>query len=407
MGLQEHRKAKGSAGAVEVGNGNSRPVAVGFYTKKQNFLPSFLKVEVCQILTPPATLIRHAFFRTSHLFSGYFRYKESHNNGIENSKAMRIRRTAAALMLYFCSVHPVFGQSEAYSALVRQADSLFRHGEYQAAAHKFSESFAELGWRGYPEHRFTAARAWARAAMPDSAVSQLQKLMDKTDFLENKKDWMLEGDFTEIQTTFVWQRLMTKWQMKLDNAEKIRTNPLTLELEKIHRLDQYYRVTRDSVIALHGLKSPEMKDWIRRLMEQDSLNFLRVNEILEQYGWLGADQVSEKASTALWLVLQHADTNLEGQEKWLPVMRDAVRQGKAKASNLAYLEDRVLKNQGKPQRYGSQMYTDPVTQEFTMYPVEDPQNLDARRKSVGLGPIKDYLEQMGATWNPKNKGLKR
>ena len=158
---------------------------------------------------------------------------------------------------------------------------------------------------------------------------------------------------------------------------------------------------RDSVIELHGLKSPEMADWVRRLMMQDSVNYIRVNEILEQYGWLGTDVITESASTALWLVIQHADRNVTGQEKWLPVMREAVKAGKAKPGNLAYLEDRVLKNNGKPQRFGSQLYEDPSTGALLLYPVEDPDNLDARRKSMGLGPIQAYLDQVGAKISEK------
>ncbi|MEQ1746455.1 MAG: DUF6624 domain-containing protein [Saprospiraceae bacterium] len=305
-------------------------------------------------------------------------------------------RTLLFACLLFAT--PVLAQDPAYGLYVHQADSLFRLGEFRASATTFSQAFEVLGWRGVSDDRFTAARAWSRAGVPDSAIYQLQRLLDKTDFLDTKKDWMLEPDFAVIQNSFGWQRLMTQWNMKQEKMEKIRSNPLSIELEQIHFLDQYYRVKRDSVLEFHSLKSPEMQDWMRRWNLQDSLNYVRVNEILEQHGWLGPDEVTEYASRAFWLVLQHADRNLPGQEKWLPVMREAVQQGKAKAQDLAYLEDRVLKNQGKPQRYGSQMHTDPVTKEFLLYPVEDPANLDARRKSVGLGPIQHYLEQMGGAW---------
>jgi len=304
---------------------------------------------------------------------------------------------ARFFILLFFSV-PVFGQDTDYQMLVRQADSLFRQGEFRASAKKYTDAFEVLGWRGYSDDRFAAARAWSRADVPDSAVFQLKRLLDKTDFLDNNKNWMLEPDFVAIQNDFGWQRLITQWNLKQEKLEKTRANPLSIELEQIHYLDQYYRVKRDSVLEFHSPESPEMQDWMRRWILQDSLNYLRVNEILEKHGWLGPDEVTEYASRALWLVLQHADRNVKNQEKWLPTMREAVLAGKAKAADLAYLEDRVLKNQGKPQRYGSQMYTDPTTKEFVLYPVEDPANLDARRKAVGLGPIKNYLEQMGGTW---------
>ena len=304
-------------------------------------------------------------------------------------------------LFFFCLLifaTPLAGQNPDYIAFVQQADSLFQRGKPAASASAFSRAFEALGWRGYPGDRFTAAKAWALAGVADSAFFQLQRLLDKTDFLDKDDLWMLEPSFESLQNDLRWKRLTTQWHLKQERLERVRANPVSIELEKIHYLDQYFRQNRDSVIALHGLKSPEMKDWMHRWATQDSFNYLKVNEILEKYGWLGPDEVSELASTTLWLVIQHADFNLPAQEKWLPVMRDAVRAGKAKPGNLAYLEDRVLKNQGKPQRYGSQLYDDPVTGEFVLYPVEDPANINARRKSMELGPIQAYLDQTGAQW---------
>ncbi len=293
---------------------------------------------------------------------------------------------------------PVCGQYPAYQAFARQADSLYQLGEYAASANAFSKAFETFNWRGYPQDRFLAAKAWAYLGNADSAFFQLHSVLEKTDFLDKDDLWTLDPAFEQLQDKLPWQRLMIQWHSKQDRLAQIRNNPITVELEKIHDLDQYFRQKQDSVTELHGLNSPEMKDWMRRWNVQDSLNYLRVNEILETHGWLGTDEISEYAATGLWLVLQHADRNVPGQEKWLPVMREAVRLGKAKPANLAYLEDRVLKNTGKPQRYGSQFYTDPDTGALLLYPVEDPPNLDARRKSMKLGPIQNYLDQTGAKW---------
>ena len=47
---------------------------------------------------------------------------------------------------------------------------------------------------------------------------------------------------------------------------------------------------------------------------------------------------------------------------------------------------------GKPQRFGTQFHT--VDGEFVPLPIEDPDNLDARRQSVGLPPMAEYTKQM-------------
>ena len=56
------------------------------------------------------------------------------------------------------------------------------------------------------------------------------------------------------------------------------------------------------------------------------------------------------------MVIQHAD--LKTQQKYLPIMRDAVSKGKANVGSLALLEDRVALGMGKSQIYGSQIMQD-------------------------------------------------
>lgn len=73
---------------------------------------------------------------------------------------------------------------------------------------------------------------------------------------------------------------------------------------------------------------------------------------LDERGWLGPDVIGQTGNSTLFLVIQHAD--LVTQEKYLPMMREAVTKGNAKGSSLALLEDRVLIRNGKQQRYGSQ-----------------------------------------------------
>jgi len=65
------------------------------------------------------------------------------------------------------------------------------------------------------------------------------------------------------------------------------------------------------------------------------------------------------------------------------------------------MEDRMLMNAGKPQKYGTQAYSIVENGKTVIYiwPVENPDKLDALRKSAGLGTIESYLElvkQQGA-----------
>ena len=63
-------------------------------------------------------------------------------------------------------------------------------------------------------------------------------------------------------------------------------------------------------------------------------------------------------------------------------------------NDFVTMEDRMLMNSGKPQKYGTQAYSLVEDGKTVIYiwPVEDPDKLDALRKSVGLMPIESYLE---------------
>jgi hypothetical protein len=59
--------------------------------------------------------------------------------------------------------------------------------------------------------------------------------------------------------------------------------------------------------------------------------------------------------------------------------------------------------EGKKQIYGSQLTRNNMTGKYELWPVEDEENLDKRRASVGLEPIAKYLERIGVTYIPPKK----
>ena len=81
------------------------------------------------------------------------------------------------------------------------------------------------------------------------------------------------------------------------------------------------------------------------------------------------------------------------------MLREAVKNGKAKASYLALMEDRVLLAQGEKQIYGSQLQIDSETNQWVLEPMIDPDNVDKRRSEVGLKPLSEYLKYWDLTWD--------
>jgi hypothetical protein len=170
---------------------------------------------------------------------------------------------------------------------------------------------------------------------------------------------------------------------------------LRVELEHIHDLDQKDREN----IGAYGVGTAERDSVDRNMVRVDSLNMARVSAIIDSAGWLGPDEVGQKASGTLWLVIQHAPLPL--QERYLPELRLAVEEGKARAMDLAYLEDRVEMRNGRPQIFGSQI--EMKNGKAGLWSIRDEETVNDRRSSVGLGPLEDYAAQFGISWSPPEK----
>jgi hypothetical protein len=172
--------------------------------------------------------------------------------------------------------------------------------------------------------------------------------------------------------------------------------PLQNELMQILETDQQYRIQMDSVQKTYGNNSSQMRELLQKMRKQDSMNLVKVNAIIEEHGWLGPDRIGAQPYMAIFLVIQHADQLT--QEKYLPMMRVAVKRGDALARDLAFLEDRVALGQGKKQLYGSQFGLGADGKMYVL-PLEDPDNVDKRRQSVGLPAMAEYVKFFGATWD--------
>lgn len=172
---------------------------------------------------------------------------------------------------------------------------------------------------------------------------------------------------------------------------------LVAALDSIYTEDQNYRLQIDEIEKKYGWGSTEIKAHWKIIDEKDSVNLIKVKSILDKYGWLGADVVGKQGNLTLFLVIQHADQAT--QEKYLPVMREAVKNGKAQGSHLALLEDRVAIGQGKKQIYGSQIGTDMETKQYYVLPLSDPDNVDKRRTGVGLQPLAEYVQRWQIKWD--------
>ncbi|MBB6501909.1 DUF6624 domain-containing protein [Pedobacter cryoconitis] len=176
-------------------------------------------------------------------------------------------------------------------------------------------------------------------------------------------------------------------------ADTVLRASLTKQLQAIYEDDQKYRQQVEGISIRYGMASKEMNDLARKMDEMDSVNLVKVESVLDQYGWLGQRTIGEDGNAALYLVVQHADR--QTREKYLPLIRDAVRHQRALPSDLARMEDRILLGQDKKQRYGTQLGFDRKTGKYFLFPLEDPDHVEQRRAKMGLNSLSAYLGQFG------------
>ena len=311
------------------------------------------------------------------------------------------RQTSILLLLFFFSL--TFGQQEVskdYPDLIKKADAYYQSKDYKNAALAFSSAFKSNGWKGTPMDRYNAACAWSLAKVPDSAFFNLFRLANRMKFTDiNRLE--TDPDFKSLQTDKRWQTLLEVVHKNKDSAEVNFNKPVVRQLDSIFVEDQKYRLQLDEIeksVYLSAEQKSKEQQAIWKIIEQkDATNLIKVKAIIDKYGWLGPDEIGYQGNSTLFLVIQHS--NQATQEKYLPLMRDAVKNKKASGADLALLEDRILLGQGKKQIYGSQITMDSRTGQYMLSPIEDEINVNKRRAEVGLEPIEEYVKH----WNIKYK----
>ena len=296
----------------------------------------------------------------------------------------------------FISTQVSLGQSVEYYNLVKKADSLHNTKDFKASALTYSAAFKANGWTAISNDRYNAACSWALANNSDSSFFQLNRIATKANYI-NYGHITTDPDLNSLHEDLRWKPLLEIIKQNKEKAEANLNKPLVAELDSIYTEDQKYRLQIDEIEKKYGWESNQMKAHWKIINEKDSVNLIKIKSLLDKYGWLGTDVIGEQGNSTMFLVIQHSD--IATQDKYLPMMREAVKNGKAKGSSLALLEDRVALRKGKKQIYGSQIGRDNDTKLYYVSPLEDPDNVDKRRAKVGLEPLADYVNYWQIKWD--------
>jgi len=176
-------------------------------------------------------------------------------------------------------------------------------------------------------------------------------------------------------------------------------------LDTIWITEQRPITMRDSLMLIYGADSKAVKEQQERYEKNHIINEQKVKTILDNYGWPTKEMIGEQGNWTLCNVIQHADNDI--RIKYLPLMKQAVKDKKLEPRFLVRAEDRIATERGDPQIYGGQMKYYPKTKSFNLWPVFDPINIDKRRAEIGLDSIAVFLKnRFDFEWNLEEQ-LKR
>ena len=170
-----------------------------------------------------------------------------------------------------------------------------------------------------------------------------------------------------------------------------QSNPaLKAELERIMESDQAPRKEYVAALRAQHRDSVLIDRLVKTILHNDSVNTVRVTEILDTHGFPTLAEVGD-INIAVWAVIQHSDIALI--DKYMPQFLDAAKNGDLPKMYVATMYDRCEVWHGRPQKYGTQGTMD-ENGAFVPSDLLDQARVDEWRDEMGLPPLEEYIRKM-------------
>lgn len=208
---------------------------------------------------------------------------------------------------------------------------------------------------------------------------------------------MNDTDLNPLHSDKRWEELKIIVKQNKEELEEGFDKVLVTTLDSIYFDDQSSRNKIRSMEEKHGRGSKEMDAFWQTILKKDSINLLKVIKILDTKGWPGIELIGERGTSTLFLVIQHADQQI--QEKYLSMIEKAVADNNLPKRQFAMFYDRLLLRRGKLQIYGTQLAIDNKSKQPYVLPLKDPINVDKRRTDMGLNTMQENLNRWKLSWD--------
>ncbi len=170
--------------------------------------------------------------------------------------------------------------------------------------------------------------------------------------------------------------------IKRDRQVSIYDTVFYTRIEPLFQADQEVR---------HLLNKGLDEDSVLRVIhEVDSVNLIALKQLIAECGFPTLSRSGYKCCDYAALIAQHSPP--EYLHWFLEQAQAAADSGDFIPSWIAYMTDRDLTHQDKPQIYGTQGF--PLDGLTGMALIDDVEHLNERRRSMDLEPIEDYLPYM-------------
>lgn len=185
--------------------------------------------------------------------------------------------------------------------------------------------------------------------------------------------------------------------LEAERARQAALPPPADDAEKLIRMGQMDQVGRRVLTGVDlTLLPPDEIPAARKAMwapieKADAENLAALLEMVPPEGWFLKSRYGEKAAGAAFHIIQHSD--LDQWKRFVPVLEPLVATGEVDGQSFGLMYDRLAVNEGRKQRYGSQMTCDKATGQWVPEPLEDPARVDEWRKAMGFpSTLEQYVE---------------
>lgn len=284
-----------------------------------------------------------------------------------------------------------------YQILITKAGLLHLQKNYKEAVDYYDQAFKIQNPDALTAYK--VAGVYSLADNSEKAFFYLQTALNKG---WTEANWLISDPYFENvkkANPEKWKMMEREaYQKEQQYSQSLSLASLRKEINLMTLKDQQLRFKRAQANNDSLLK---IIDQEINLSDLDNLN--RAKQIIRQYGWPTISQIGKDGQNNLWLIVQHADQDIEFQKKALAEMEKLKGSQELNMENYAFLYDRVQCNLNYKQLYGTQVVWSGNGEASEFRPIKDEYLVDERRKKLGLEPLEIYSLTYGFNYKKLTK----